>query len=74
MWLGRQGAPYLLMLLRHGYAVFMPNPRGSSGRGQAFARKVFGDPGGADASDLLAGLDARASPVECIRVHGAAAR
>jgi dipeptidyl aminopeptidase/acylaminoacyl peptidase len=58
MWLGRQGAPYLLMLLRHGYALFMPNPRGSSGRGQAFARKVFGDPGGADASDLLAGLNA----------------
>jgi len=46
-----------LMLVKHGYAVFMPNPRGSSGRGQDFARRVRGDIGGADAQDLLSGLD-----------------
>ena len=45
------------MLLKNGYAVFMPNPRGSTGRGQDFARGVLGDMGGADASDCLSGLD-----------------
>ena len=47
----------MLLLLRRGFALFLPNPRGSSGRGQAFARKVLGDMGGADALDLLSGLD-----------------
>src|SRR5206468_9988670 len=46
------------MLLAAGYAIFQPNPRGSSGRGQAFAREVFGDMGGADTYDYLSGLDA----------------
>jgi dipeptidyl aminopeptidase/acylaminoacyl peptidase len=55
VWLGR-GA-LVLMLIKRGYAVFLPNPRGSSGRGQAFARHVFGNMGGADAQDLLAGID-----------------
>ena len=41
-----------------GYAVLMPNPRGSSGRGQAFARANVGDLGGADLQDVLAGVDA----------------
>lgn len=54
-WLGRRDVP-ALMLLRRGYAVFLPNPRGSTGRGQAFVRHVLGDLGGADAQDLLAGL------------------
>lgn len=45
------------ILLRHGYAVFLPNPRGSSGRGQEFAGRVLGDLGGADSQDLLSGLD-----------------
>lgn len=56
-WLGRpRGLPILLMLKR-GYAVFLPNPRGSSGRGQAFARRVLGEMGGADTYDYLSGLD-----------------
>lgn len=46
------------MALAAGYALFLPNPRGSSGRGQAFARLVFGDMGGADTYDYLSGLDA----------------
>ncbi|WP_420384170.1 S9 family peptidase [Novosphingobium sp.] len=54
-WLGRSAAA--LMLLRRGYALFLPNPRGSSGRGQAFAARVVGDVGGADTDDLLSGID-----------------
>ncbi len=55
-WLGRGGLA-TLMLLRRGYAVFLPNPRGSTGRGQSFVRQVMGDFGGADATDCLSGLD-----------------
>jgi dipeptidyl aminopeptidase/acylaminoacyl peptidase len=47
----------LLMLLKRGYAVFLPNPRGSSGRGQGFARQIIGEMGGAETRDLLSGLD-----------------
>jgi dipeptidyl aminopeptidase/acylaminoacyl peptidase len=57
VWLGRGRAPALLMLLRRGYALFFPNPRGSSGRGQEFIRHVLGDMGGADTRDFLSGLD-----------------
>jgi dipeptidyl aminopeptidase/acylaminoacyl peptidase len=48
---------HCLMLIRRGYAVFLPNPRGSAGRGQDFARRVKGDLNGADTHDLLSGLD-----------------
>jgi dipeptidyl aminopeptidase/acylaminoacyl peptidase len=57
VWLGRRSA-HFMMLLRRGYAIFFPNPRGSSGRGRDFVRQVYGDLGGADAKDLLSGLDA----------------
>ena len=56
MWLGRRAAA-VLMLLKRGYAIFFPNPRGSSGRGQDFARRVVGEMGGADTHDYLSGLD-----------------
>lgn len=46
------------MALSAGYALFLPNPRGSSGRGQDFARRVVRDMGGADTHDYLSGLDA----------------
>lgn len=46
------------MMIRRGWRVLYPNPRGSSGYGQAFARAVLGDMGGADAADILAGIDA----------------
>ena len=46
------------MLAQAGYAVFLPNPRGSSGRGQEFARANLGDMGGGDFKDILAGVDA----------------
>lgn len=55
-WSGR-GSPGARMMLDRGYALFMPNPRGSSGRGQDFARHVVGDMGGADTQDYLSGLD-----------------
>lgn len=45
-------------LLQLGYAVFMPNPRGSSGYGWDFADAVHGDMGGKDVDDLLSGVDA----------------
>jgi dipeptidyl aminopeptidase/acylaminoacyl peptidase len=47
----------MLLLLKRGYAFFLPNPRGSSGRGQAFAERIVGDIGGADTHDLLSGVD-----------------
>lgn len=46
------------LLTSRGYAVLYPNPRGSAGRGQAFAERVFGDMGGADTQDILSGIDA----------------
>jgi len=55
-WLGRRAAPFIT-LLKRGYAIFYPNPRGSSGLGQDFARRVVGDMGGADTHDYLSGLD-----------------
>jgi dipeptidyl aminopeptidase/acylaminoacyl peptidase len=57
MQLGRPRYLPLLMLLAKGYAVLLPNPRGSSGRGEAFAACVRGDLNGADALDHLSGLD-----------------
>lgn len=46
------------LLVARGYAVLEPNPRGSYGRGRKFAELVVGDMGGADAHDILAGIDA----------------
>ena len=46
------------LLVSRGYAILHPNPRGSSGRGQAFAAAVVGDMGGADTCDYLSGIDA----------------
>jgi dipeptidyl aminopeptidase/acylaminoacyl peptidase len=51
------GAGYAGML-EAGYALLLPNPRGSAGRGQAFARANIGDMGGGDLRDILAGVDA----------------
>ncbi|MEV7098272.1 prolyl oligopeptidase family serine peptidase [Amycolatopsis sp. NPDC051045] len=40
-----------------GFAVFLPNPRGGLGHGHAFAASVAGAVGGAEFTDLLAGID-----------------
>src|SRR6185437_7250357 len=55
-WLGRKHV-VMLMLLQRGVAIFLPNPRGSTARGQDFIRPVLGDMGGADTRDYLSGLD-----------------
>jgi len=52
--------PAVPLLVSRGYAVLHPNPRGSGGRGQEFARRVVGDMGGADSDDFLSGIDALA--------------
>ncbi|KAK2806951.1 hypothetical protein FQN51_005753 [Onygenales sp. PD_10] len=44
-------------LTANGYAVFCPNPRGSTGRGQDFVKQVYIDMGGMDCQDLLSGID-----------------
>lgn len=52
--MGQYTTPLLAAL---GYAVLLPNPRGSSGRGQDYARLVEGDVCGPDTRDFLTGLD-----------------
>jgi dipeptidyl aminopeptidase/acylaminoacyl peptidase len=44
------------LLAEQGYAVLMPNPRGSSGRGQGFAQANLGDPAGAEFDDIVRGV------------------
>ncbi len=52
------GSAVVPVLLQRGFAVLMPNPRGSCGYGWAFADAVHGDMGGRDTDDLLSGIDA----------------
>ncbi|GAB5352411.1 S9 family peptidase [Qipengyuania sp. 483] len=44
------------MLASHGYAVLLPNPRGSYGQGAEFSRLAIGDWGGGDYQDVLDGV------------------
>ncbi len=44
-------------LAGHGYLVFLPNIRGSTGRGTAYTEANVGDMGGADWQDVLSGVD-----------------
>ncbi|MEM0136176.1 MAG: prolyl oligopeptidase family serine peptidase, partial [Thermoplasmatales archaeon] len=43
--------------LSHGYSVFLPNYRGSVGRGRKFAELNVGDMGGMDLQDILSGIE-----------------
>lgn len=52
------GYAYTLLLARLGFAVFHPNPRGSTGKGESFRAAVLGDLGGAEVDDVLTGNDA----------------
>ncbi len=45
------------LLAAHGYFVFYPNPRGSSGFGETFKRANIKDFGGGDLRDILAGIE-----------------
>jgi dipeptidyl aminopeptidase/acylaminoacyl peptidase len=47
----------LQTLASQGYVVLTVNPRGSSGRGEAFARAIWADWGNRDAQDVLAAID-----------------
>jgi dipeptidyl aminopeptidase/acylaminoacyl peptidase len=57
-------------LARAGYVLFLPNPRGSYGQGEAFTRANMRDFGGGDLADILAGIDAaeRDAPVDDARL------
>lgn len=45
------------LLASNGYAVLLPNPRGSEGNGWEFAEENFQDWGGKDFEDIMAGVD-----------------
>lgn len=45
------------LLAAKGYAVLAANPRGSSGRGEAFSKAIFADWGNLDAQDVIAHID-----------------
>ncbi len=45
------------VLVSNGYAVFLPNPRGSYGWGTAFAEANLGDMGGMDKEDIISGVE-----------------
>jgi dipeptidyl aminopeptidase/acylaminoacyl peptidase len=49
--------PNAVLLADAGYAVLMPNPRGSIGRNHAFAQAVIGRAGHEDLGDIMAGVD-----------------
>lgn len=41
-----------------GCAILLPNPRGSTGRGPAWANAIFGDVAGGEFRDIMSGVDA----------------
>jgi dipeptidyl aminopeptidase/acylaminoacyl peptidase len=53
-------------MLERGWAVFLPNPRGSFGQGESFAMANVRDFGHGDLRDVLAGIDAteRTAPID----------
>ncbi len=76
------GSRNVSALSSQGYFVFMPNPRGSFGQGEAFTRANVKDFGYGDWRDILAGVDAaiedgfdrsrssRVDGLELRRIHG----
>jgi dipeptidyl aminopeptidase/acylaminoacyl peptidase len=58
------------LLSQQGYFVLLPNPRGSYGQGEAFAKANVKDFGGGDLRDILAGVDeaVRSAPIDENRV------
>jgi dipeptidyl aminopeptidase/acylaminoacyl peptidase len=58
---GQQGPQFSMkaqVYAARGWATLMVNYRGSTGYGQTFADAIFGDQNGAEARDVLAGVDA----------------
>ncbi len=60
------GAGTTRSLLESGYAVFLPNPRGSYGQGEEFTAANVRDFGYGDLRDILSGVDAviAAAPID----------
>jgi dipeptidyl aminopeptidase/acylaminoacyl peptidase len=63
------------VLAANGYAVLMPNPRGSTGYGNQFTTANVGDWGGNDFKDIMAGVDTLvakgvADPDKCVVMGG----
>lgn len=48
---------YAAMLASHGYAVLLPDPRGSDGAGPAYTEADYQDWGGGDFQDVMDGVD-----------------
>ena len=65
VWQGSNAA-----LVKAGYWLFFPNPRGSYGQGEAFTAANRRDFGGGDLKDILAGIDAveAAAPIDDARL------
>ena len=62
--------PMIAFLMGQGWAVFRPNPRGSTGYGAAFAAANKNDLGGGDYRDVMTGLDAviAANPIDASKL------
>ncbi len=59
-----------IALLKHGYFIFFPNPRGSFGAGEAFTRANVKDFGYGDLRDILSGVDevVKSAPIDEHRI------
>ena len=60
------GFEFVVPMIKRGYFIFYPNPRGSYGQGEAFTRANIRDFGRGDLKDDLAGIDAveKIAPVD----------
>ncbi len=54
----RNWAPWLQYLVQQGYVVLVPNYRGSRGYGRPFMEALYGDWGGGELRDIVAGVEA----------------
>ena len=61
---------YAIPLSAAGYFIFLPNPRGSYGQGEAFTRGNVKDFGYGDFQDILSGVDAAlaSAPIDSARI------
>lgn len=55
---GERFSPELQLFAAEGYVVFYPNPRGSTGYGEAFSDLLFHNYPGEDYDDVMSGIDA----------------
>ncbi len=55
---GERFSPEIQLYAAAGYVVFYPNPRGSTGYGEAFANLLYHNYPGEDYDDIMSGVDA----------------